>query len=248
MAKSDFCFTYYDGDATRDMAHMNRLQRGAYTDLVISQRKFGPLKIDQIKMVLGKDFEECWPAIELVMKKDGEFFALEWLSNSEALMKKSSRHQSENGKKGGRGNKSEKKESEIKPNESQMYVEIKPLEDEDVIKNGNDIEFKEKNESENFELWAAAVIDESDFIFYQLFHGENAGRSVDIIISPDLVKAHEKSCIEKGTVFTKQQHYRKSLIGYLKTVTDRKKTETPTNTSKFEHGYNTGEEAKKMME
>ncbi len=39
MAKEDFCFTYYDGDAARDMAHMNRLERGAYTDVIISQRK-----------------------------------------------------------------------------------------------------------------------------------------------------------------------------------------------------------------
>ena len=43
MAKADFCFTYYDGDATRDMAHMNRLERGAYTDVVIQQRQRGHL-------------------------------------------------------------------------------------------------------------------------------------------------------------------------------------------------------------
>jgi hypothetical protein len=83
MAKSDFCFTYYDGDAARDMAHMNRLERGAYTDIMISQRKFGHLTLDQIKKILGKDFEECFPAVELVLQvdNDGKFF-IEWVDTS----------------------------------------------------------------------------------------------------------------------------------------------------------------------
>ena len=56
MAKEDFCFTYYDGDAARDTTHMNRIERGAYHDLIISQRKFGHLTIDQVKKILGRDF------------------------------------------------------------------------------------------------------------------------------------------------------------------------------------------------
>lgn len=95
MAKADFCFTYYDGDAARDMAHMNRLERGAYSDIIISQRKFGHLTLDQIKKILGKDFAECWPAIELVMKQaEGKFF-IEWLQTSESKAKKHSKYQSD---------------------------------------------------------------------------------------------------------------------------------------------------------
>lgn len=97
MAKEDFCFTYYDGDAARDTTHMNRLDRGAYHDLILAQRKFGHLTFDQIKKVLGRDFNECWPAIELIMKtdSDGKYY-IEWLDNSIKRMRKHSTKQSEN--------------------------------------------------------------------------------------------------------------------------------------------------------
>jgi hypothetical protein len=96
MAKADFCFTYYDGDAARDMSHMNRLERGGYTDIIISQRKFGRLSLDQIRKILGHDFDACWPAIELVMKKELDKYSIEWLMNSEAKAKKHSTKQREN--------------------------------------------------------------------------------------------------------------------------------------------------------
>lgn len=132
MAKADFCFTFYDGDAAREMAHMNRLERGGYMDLIIQQRQRGHLSLDFIKKILGKDFESVWSAIEITLIKDeeGNYF-IEWLENSEIKAKKQSRHQSENGKKGGRGNKKESEtkpiQSQIKPNESK----IKPLGDGD---------------------------------------------------------------------------------------------------------------------
>lgn len=96
MAKEDFCFTYYDGDAARDTTHMNRLERGAYHDIILCQRKFGRLTKDQIRKVLGKDFEECWPAIELILKTDGEKFFIEWLDKSIDKMRKHSTKQKEN--------------------------------------------------------------------------------------------------------------------------------------------------------
>lgn len=97
MAKKDFCFTYYDGDAARDMAHMNRLERGAYTDIMISQRKFGNLTIEQIKKILGRDFDDCWGAIELILSRDtdGKYF-IEWVHQSLEKMAKHSKKQSEN--------------------------------------------------------------------------------------------------------------------------------------------------------
>lgn len=126
MAKEDFCFTYYDGDAARDTTHMNRLERGAYHDLVISQRKFGHLSLDQVKKILGRDFAECWPAIELIMKVDteGKFF-IEWLDTSIKKMRAQAKHQSENGKKGGRP------KTKQNPTKTQIIPNQKPLGDGD---------------------------------------------------------------------------------------------------------------------
>lgn len=83
MAKKDFCFTYYDADAARDMAHMNRLERGAYGDIISAQRKRGHLSRDDIKKVLSGDFEACWPSLEWILETDetGKFF-IEWVDKS----------------------------------------------------------------------------------------------------------------------------------------------------------------------
>jgi hypothetical protein len=97
MAKEDFCFTYYDGDAARDKAHMDRLERGAYDDIISAQRKKGHLSIDDIKKVLSRDFERCWPSLEWILKKDleGRFY-IEWLENSLTKSRKHSKKQKEN--------------------------------------------------------------------------------------------------------------------------------------------------------
>lgn len=143
VAKEDFCYTHYDGDEARDMTHMNRLERGAYTDIRLFQRKVGHLSLDQIKKVLSKDFEECWPAIELVMIQDeaGKYY-IEWLENSMQRAKSHSAKQSENGKNGGRPpkNKPNKNpdETQIKANDNPDISQKKPLGDED----GNEDEEK----------------------------------------------------------------------------------------------------------
>lgn len=100
MAKEDFCFTYYDGDAARDKAHMTRLCRGAYDDLISMQRKVGRMSLDTIKMVLSSDFDNCWVALKFVLKEDGEKnFYIEWVENSISMMRKSAKKQSETAKK-----------------------------------------------------------------------------------------------------------------------------------------------------
>lgn len=94
MAREDFCFTYYDGDAARDKAHMTRLQRGAYDDIISAQRKRGHLSLDDIKRVLSKDFEECWPAMEWILKIDAEQkFFIEWVDKSLAISRENSERQ-----------------------------------------------------------------------------------------------------------------------------------------------------------
>lgn len=88
MAKEDFCFVYYDGDAARDKAHMSRLERGAYDDLISAQRKRGHLSLDDIKKVLSKDFEECWPSLQWVLKIDAEQkYFIEWVDKSLEIMR-----------------------------------------------------------------------------------------------------------------------------------------------------------------
>ena len=134
MAKSDFCFTFYDGDAARDMQHMDRLTRGGYIDLVLSQRKFGALSIDFVKRILGKDFEVIWPQIEIIcIKTEDDKFYIEWLEKSEKKAKLHSKHQSDNGKKGGR----KPNESQIKPKLNPNESGLKPLEDGDGDVYGN---------------------------------------------------------------------------------------------------------------
>ncbi len=96
MAKEDFCFTYYDGDAARDKAHMTRLERGAYDDIISAQRKRGHLSVDDIKRVLSKDFIECWQSLEWILKIDaeGKYF-IEWVDKSIAKMRANSQKQKE---------------------------------------------------------------------------------------------------------------------------------------------------------
>lgn len=143
MAKEDFCFTYYDGDAARDMSHMTRLERGCYTDFIISQRKFGRLTMAQIKRVLSKDFDECWPSVELVLIKDQEDkYYIQWLEDSVEKMRRQSKKQSENVSKRYNKDDSIPKEDSVLP---KTDLET-PLEngDGDVI--GNETEFENKND------------------------------------------------------------------------------------------------------
>ena len=78
-------FLFYDGDAARDVSHMNRLERGCYFDLIQAQRKFGSYTTVQARKILGKDFDTCWGAIELILSvekaENGENdkYFIEWV-------------------------------------------------------------------------------------------------------------------------------------------------------------------------
>lgn len=140
MAKEDFCFTYYDGDAARDTTHMNRLERGAYHDLIISIRKFGHLTLDQIKKILGRDFMDCWGAVELIMKidSDGKFF-IDWLETSICKMRAQSKKQSEN----------VTKRYQQHTNDIPKEQTVIPLEDGDGDGDGDVIDLNKKESDEN---------------------------------------------------------------------------------------------------
>jgi hypothetical protein len=93
---NDPAFLFYDGDASRDVSHMNRLERGCYFDLIQAQKKFGPYTIDQAHKILGKDFKKCWPAVLLILKKDeNSLFFIPWLADSIAKRKHHSTKQRE---------------------------------------------------------------------------------------------------------------------------------------------------------
>lgn len=78
MAK-DPAFLFYDGDAARDVSHMNRLERGCYFDLIQAQRKFGGYTMEQARKILGKDFDSCWGALELILSVEDGVYFIEWV-------------------------------------------------------------------------------------------------------------------------------------------------------------------------
>lgn len=79
---NDPAFLFYPADASEDTQFMNRLERGAYFDLIKAQKIFGGYTVVQLRKVLGKDFDEVWPALELVLGcEDGKYF-IKWLRDS----------------------------------------------------------------------------------------------------------------------------------------------------------------------
>jgi len=82
MRGKDPAFLFYDGDAARDVSHMNRLERGCYFDLIQAQRKFGGYTVEQARKILGKDFETCWEALELVLSCENGRYFIEWVDVS----------------------------------------------------------------------------------------------------------------------------------------------------------------------
>lgn len=144
MAKEDFCFTYYDGDAARDKAHMNRLQRGAYDDIISAQRKRGHLSIEDVKRVLSGDFDVCWPALEWILKVDeaGKYF-IEWVDKSIEKMRKHSQKQKDKVNARWGKNKPEEYQNDttVLPQYNNGIDPVIPLENGDG--NENSIGFKE---------------------------------------------------------------------------------------------------------
>lgn len=144
MAKEDFCFTYYDGDAARDKAHMTRLQRGAYDDIISAQRKRGHLSLEDVKRVLSGDFDVCWPALEWVLKVDDEGkFYIEWVDKSIEKMRAHSKKQKD--KVNARWNKNRtnqyQNDTTVLPENNHGIDTVIPLEDGNG--NGNTNGFKE---------------------------------------------------------------------------------------------------------
>lgn len=142
----DPAFLFYDGDAAKDVSHMNRLERGCYFDLIQAQRKFGRLSIDIIKKILGKEFETCWDSVKICLTYDNDMYFIEWLENSTIKRKEYSENR--------RKNRLSKNQQDTK-NISKTYVEHMENENEIVIedKTKNRITTKYTAEFETF--WQA---------------------------------------------------------------------------------------------
>lgn len=94
MAK-DPAFLFYPGDASNDTQFMNRLERGAYFDLMKAQRLFGGYTAVQLRKVLGSDYEAVWPALELVLQFEDDKYFIGWLAESISKRDSYSKKQSE---------------------------------------------------------------------------------------------------------------------------------------------------------
>jgi hypothetical protein len=216
MAKEDFCFTYYDGDAARDTTHMNRLERGAYHDIIISQRKFGHLTFDQIRKILGRDFTECWNAIQLIMKVDSdEKFYIEWLDNSLIKMKKHSKKQSQNVSKRYQTDTKQIPNTDlvIPLGDGNGDVDGSELKDKKEIGKTFDEHVSGLDESlAEVEMWTNQVIAENDAIFLSMSRDTNVNGDLE-----RLARDHLKLCARyKWHEKIESQHaFRISLLGHI---------------------------------
>jgi len=91
----DPAFLFYPADASEDTQFMNRLERGAYFDLVKSQRLFHGYTAEQLRKVLGKDYDNVWPALELILKQDESGYFIQWVRESLTARKEFQKKQKE---------------------------------------------------------------------------------------------------------------------------------------------------------
>lgn len=96
MMTKDFAFLFYANKVAADVSLMNRLERGCYFDLMRAQCRFGRLKFEQIQSILDKDFEKCWPALQMIMEKTEDSYHINWLEKTLERRESYSKSRSEN--------------------------------------------------------------------------------------------------------------------------------------------------------
>lgn len=146
----DPAFLFYDGDAARDVSHMNRLERGCYFDLIQAQRKFGGFTVEQARKILGKDFDTCWESLTLILTRDNDVYFIEWVKESISNRKDFAERQRK------RIQDYWDRKKEIPRNNHGISTDIplvneNEIENEDVIK--DEVELKEKTWKNNFEIY-----------------------------------------------------------------------------------------------
>lgn len=82
MSRHDPAFLFYPGDASEDTQHMNRLERGAYFDILKAQKRFGKFTFDHIKKICGNDFENVWSALKMCLTHEEDMFFIGWVNDA----------------------------------------------------------------------------------------------------------------------------------------------------------------------
>lgn len=75
MDKKDFAFLFYVNDWAGGTQWLTRLQRGAYIDLLLYQVNNTCFSLEEVKSILGADFEHCWSVLERKFQQEnGKFY------------------------------------------------------------------------------------------------------------------------------------------------------------------------------
>lgn len=61
---------WYWADWSGGTCAMSRLHKGAYMDLLNAQFNLGHLTLEQVKTILGSDFDSCWEALKEKFRQD----------------------------------------------------------------------------------------------------------------------------------------------------------------------------------
>lgn len=246
MGKSkDPAFLFYPGSASEDTQFMNRLERGAYFDLLKAQKKFRKFSLILVKKVLGGDFEVCWPAIESVLEKEGDLYFIGWVED--AITARAAHSEKQKKKIQEYWDKKKKTDTTVLPQSYHGINPELPLINENVIENINAItnEVKEikkevvKLESSGFDpdykpessetlddvtFWTEQVIKGNDETFTVLTrnNGLQLNGSLERLARDHLALCSRYNWHEKMTT---QQAFRNSLIGHIaKDIPDKSKT------------------------
>jgi hypothetical protein len=236
MAKKDPAFLFYDGDAAIDVSHMNRLERGAYFDLIQAQRKFGGYTVEQARKILGKDFVDVWPALELILSKTEEdVYYIEWIKLSmedRKVYKEKQRKRIQDywdGVKKQEAGQSQENDSDFIPRNNHGITTDIPLvnEDEDVIIDNNKDLSNKGGVGEKVKTWRddfSIYKSELDVVYNALIvdqkfikEREEFNPNLDIVLS--LKKAYTDFWSkEKGWKYKKRQ--RTKDIDWTATLTN----------------------------
>jgi len=192
----DPAFLFYDGDAARDVSHMNRLERGCYFDLIQAQRKFRGITMEQARKILGKDFQECWPSIEMILtlEADGKYH-IAWLTDSMKSRAEYSEKQRKRIQDYWDKRKKEENEKEV-PRKYRGISTVIPIENEDENEIENEIEKVNKGGVGGKKLFSEMATRYCDWYEKKVgvkypFRGSTDGKAINLLIA-DIRGAIEK--------------------------------------------------------
>lgn len=153
----DPAFLFYPADASEDVSHMNRLERGCYFDFIQAQKKFGAMSLPVIKKILGTDFELCWPSLKMCLTYDKDMYFIFWLQESIEKRRKYSESRSRNKK----GLSQPKIKEKVLTYDDHMGIET-------VIENGN---INATEDLKIYKEWTDVILTTNDQFFNDLvFH------------------------------------------------------------------------------